>query len=168
MCLQHELGAARKSWRSDVYDHFELSMERMLDDFGEKYIRFKFTCKSDPENHSPQYRDRQDTSYGTHNLQRKANACDTRTRTRKAVDTASTASRHFSTTRFRALLALWCARNHRPVELVQDELFGMIIDELRPGTLSPDRTTISRDIRGLYKHNMESIRAYFEVYAPHS
>ncbi|KAG9081574.1 hypothetical protein FRC06_005502 [Ceratobasidium sp. 370] len=155
-------GAARKSWRSDVYDHFELTMERLLNEYGEKYIRFKFTCKTDRDNHPPQFRNRQDTSSGTHNLQRKADACDRRHRASTALGTTS---KSFSPARFRALLSLWCTRNHRPVELVQDELFGMIIDELRPGTSLPDRTTLGRDIRGIYIHNMEYIRQYFESVA---
>ncbi|KAF8606536.1 hypothetical protein BDV93DRAFT_553705, partial [Ceratobasidium sp. AG-I] len=142
--------AARKAWRSDVYDHFDLSLERLLNDLGEKYIRFKSTCKTDPENHLPQYRNRQDTSSGTHNLQRKADACNQRHQVHKL---ANGSYRHFSPSRFRAILALWCARNHRPVELVQDELFSLMINELRPGVSLPDRTTITRDIRGIYSHN---------------
>ncbi|KAG8705564.1 hypothetical protein FRC09_002881 [Ceratobasidium sp. 395] len=152
--------AARKSWRSDAYDHYEVSRERLLNEHGERYIRFKFTCKIDPQNHNPHYRARKDTSQGTNNLQRGIESCNKRTRNRQAI--ASTSPRQFSPARLRAILALWSARNHRPFELVQDELFRMLIDELRLGTLLPDRTTLSDDVRSLYKDNTTSIRQYFE------
>jgi hypothetical protein len=92
--------------------------------------------------------------------------CDARNQVIQDTSASSSTIRQFSSARFRALLALWCARNHRPYELVQDELFGAIIDELRPGALLPDSTTLSRDVKGIYHHNMASIRQYFEVYAP--
>ena len=75
------------------------------------------------------------------------------------------ATRPFSLARFRALLALWCARNHRPFELVENKLFGAIVGELRPGTLLPDPKTISCDVRNIYIKNEDWIRNYFEVCA---
>lgn len=131
--------------------HYELSVERHYNEAGEPYIRYKFTCKYDPANHPPQYRKRQDTSSRTNNLLRKANACDLRRQSVQDVSTVSTTDRKFSPARLWALLALWSARNHRPFELVQDKLFAMIVDELRPRTLPPNRTTLSRDVRGLYQ-----------------
>jgi hypothetical protein len=166
--LTHHTAAARKSWRSDVYLHYNISVERQYSNAGEPFMRYVFTCKRDPAHHAPQYRRRQDTSSGTNNLLRKATACDLRFRSSQDAKALSKGTQDFSPARLRALLALWSARNHRPFELVHDELFGMIVEELRPGTSLPDRTTLSRDVRALYQHNVERIREYFQVYAPNS
>jgi hypothetical protein len=152
-----------KSWRSRIYDHFDTSLEHRFNDAGELSLWFKFTCRTDPTQHAPQYRARKDTSSGTNNLLRKALACDARHHSHELAKSSSAAPRPFSLARFRALLALWCAQNHRPFELVDNELFGAIVDELRPGTLLPDPTTISRDVRVIYRKNEDWIRQYFEV-----
>lgn len=126
---------------------------------------YKFTCKTNSKNHPAQFRARQGTASGTNNLQRRALVCDALNRAQNVVS-APAAARQFSYPRFRALLGLWCARNRRPSELVEDELFAEMIDELRPGTLVPDRTTLSRDIQSIYLSNLDWIRQYFEVYMP--
>ncbi|QRV78731.1 AC transposase [Ceratobasidium sp. AG-Ba] len=152
--------AASASWTSKVYDHYDLSMERIIDDYGERCIRFKFTCKTDPKNHSPQYRARKSTSSGTNSLKRTAEACDKRSIAHKLIASGSF-TRPFSAARFRAILALWCARNHRPFELVRDELFGQLLDELRSGTIAPNPSTLSWDVQAIYQHNMDAVRQYF-------
>ncbi|KAF8595108.1 hypothetical protein BDV93DRAFT_457541, partial [Ceratobasidium sp. AG-I] len=104
------------------------------------------------------------TSSGTNNLLRKILQCSATEASHEPVKDSSVAARPFSVARFRALLALWCARNHRPFELVENTLFGAIVDELRPGTLLPDPTTIGRDVRNIYCKNEDWIRSYFKVY----
>jgi hypothetical protein len=155
--------AAMQSWRSNIYEHFCISVERRISDAAEKSLWFKFTCKTDPARHSVQYRARKGTSSGTNNLLRKSLACNARQKPGQVVGQSSPSPRPFSPARFRALLALWCARNHRPFELVEDELFNAFVDKLRPGTSLPDSTTISRDVKAVYSHNMHAIRSYFQV-----
>jgi hypothetical protein len=124
---------------------------------------FVFTCKRDPVGHKPQYRARKDTSSGTHNLRTKAAICDARFLAEREDSLLHTPARDFSPARFRAILGLWCARNHRPFEAAQDELHALMINELRPGTHIPDRTTISRDVRRIYERNADRVCAYFKV-----
>jgi hypothetical protein len=151
-----------QSWRSNIYAHFHVSLERRLNGSAEQSLWFIFTCKTDPARHSAQYRARKDTSSGTNNLLRKSLACSARQQPNQFVGHSST-PRPFSPARFRALLALWCARNHRPFELVEDDLLSSLVDELRPGTSLPDPTTISRDVKAIYSRNVDAIRCYFEV-----
>ncbi|KAH7334997.1 hypothetical protein B0J17DRAFT_732961, partial [Rhizoctonia solani] len=60
------------------------------------------------------------------------------------------------------LLALWCAQNHCPFEMVSDDLLAAIMNELRPGTTLPNPTTLSRDVQSLYQCNMQAIQGYFQ------
>ncbi|CEL58797.1 hypothetical protein RSOLAG1IB_12198 [Rhizoctonia solani AG-1 IB] len=154
------LAAALSPWTSYIYGHFKMFLERRTDEHGEQSLWFRFECKNDPILHT-QYRARKDTSSGTHNLIRGAEACDLVRKVGQKSMVSTGEARKFSPTRLRALIALWCARNHRPFELFRDDLFTAIVDELRPGTSLPDPSTIGRDVRNIYFDNKDAIRQYF-------
>ncbi|CAE6371524.1 unnamed protein product [Rhizoctonia solani] len=153
--------AAMSSWTSYIYAHFNVFVERRVDEYGEQTLWFRFECKNDPILHT-QYRARKDTSSGTHNLIRGADACQLACNAAQSSLASTEEVREFSLARLRTLIALWCTRNHRPFELFRDDLFAAIVHELRPGTTIPDPSTISRDVRSIYINNKESICRYFQ------
>ncbi|CAE6488191.1 unnamed protein product [Rhizoctonia solani] len=154
------IAAALSCWMSYIYGHFKMFLERRTDEHGERSLWFRFECKSDPILHT-QYRARKDTSSGTHNLIRGAEACDIVRKVSQNHTVSAGEAHEYSPTRLRALIALWCARNHRPFELFRDDLFTAIVNKLRPGTSLPDPSTISRDVRNIYFDNKDAIRQYF-------
>ncbi|KAG8751938.1 hypothetical protein FRC11_008827, partial [Ceratobasidium sp. 423] len=126
------LAASRAKWRAPVYDHYTPSVERSTDELGQKTIRYRFTCKSNPQQHKALYRLRGDDSSGTKKLIDAATRCDLRCNAIQPRGGSTAQAPEFSWARFRALLVLWCARNHRPFEMVNDDLFAAIVNELRP------------------------------------
>ncbi|KAG8747952.1 hypothetical protein FRC11_012206, partial [Ceratobasidium sp. 423] len=155
------LAASQAKWRAPIYGHYIyiLSVERRHD---EQKIWYKFTCKSDPQRHKALYRWHKDDSSGTKKFIDAANWCNARLNVAQQPEESTEQVSQFSLARFQAFLALWCARNHRPFEMINDDLFAAIVNELRPGTLLPDSTTLSRDVQSLYQQNMQAIRHYFQ------
>jgi hypothetical protein len=46
------LEASKATWRSSVYDHFDITLRREMDARGRpKILSFAFTCKVDPAHH---------------------------------------------------------------------------------------------------------------------
>ncbi|CUA71178.1 Putative AC transposase [Rhizoctonia solani] len=156
------IAASQAKWRAPIYGHYTISLRRENDKFGGKTIWFVFACKTNPVRHKPQTRQRGDDSSGTKKFNNTANKCNLQCARVKGAEETTSRVREFSPARFRALIALWCARNHRPFEMVSDDLLVAIVNELRPGTALPDPTTLSRDVQSLYRDNMEAIRHYFK------
>jgi hypothetical protein len=113
---------------------------------------FIFPRKQDPVEHKPQYCTRKDTISGTHDLQMKKVICDIRFLAEKGGSLLQNPARDFSLARFRATLASSVCR-HRQFKVGQDKLYALMINELRPGTRIPDRTTIIRDVQQIYEMN---------------
>jgi hypothetical protein len=65
------LGASKARWTSAVYDHYETSLRcHTKGDGSPEYLEFDFTCRTDPANHRPHHRKREQTGQGTKNLNR--------------------------------------------------------------------------------------------------
>lgn len=99
----------------------------------------------------------------TTNLKRHVELCD-------PADTAETdmimsyaAGVSYSPARFRYLLAMWCARHHRPFVLIEDKELGEIFRMLYAKVDIPSRYTISRDVRLLHTDSHTRVIAFFMV-----
>jgi hypothetical protein len=62
-----------------------------------------------------------------------------------------------------ALIALRCAKNHRPFNSVLDEDYQAEVNMLHPGTKLLHPTTVSRDIHAIYLDMSQHIRNYFQA-----
>lgn len=156
--------AAQASWRSQVYDHYTTSIQRNYTaDDSPHNITYVFTCKSDPVRHKPHMRPRMRTSEGTTNLQNGLATCNERNNISQPAVTRPAHGVAYSTAAHRALLALRCARSSRPSNSVLDEDYRMEVEMLRPGTVIPHPSTISRDINVIYLELSKHVRDYFKV-----
>lgn len=164
------IDAAIKSWKSPVYSHYDVTLRRDVDDDNDRSpscMVFIFTCKTDPVRHKAHYRPHEKTSEGTANLKIGADKCNERN---GVVATsvpngtgADTGILIYSVAAHRALIALRCAKNHRPFNSVLDEDYQMEVQMLRPGTVLPHPITISRDVRMIYVEMAKKVRDYFKV-----
>jgi len=168
-----QIDAAVKSWKSPVYSHYNVTLRRDFDDDDEdspSTMFFVFTCKTDLARHKPHLRPREKTSEGTANLKLGAEKCDERNGVvgaASALDTGSIAPT-YSVAAHRALIALRCAKNHRPFNSILDEDYQTEVQMLRPGTVLPHPITVSRDIRVIYVETAKKVRDYFKVdFSPH-
>ncbi|KAJ7892113.1 hypothetical protein B0H14DRAFT_2335500, partial [Mycena olivaceomarginata] len=69
----------------------------------------------------------------------------------------------YSEARHRAICALRCAKNKRPFESQDDELYKLEVDLLRPGAVAPSSAIVRRDVGTLYNEYAKVVRYYFEV-----
>ncbi|KAJ3573237.1 hypothetical protein NP233_g2572 [Leucocoprinus birnbaumii] len=151
--------------RSPAYEHFDISLERLYDDKDQpKELVFIFSCKVDPDRHLPHRRPRLKTSAGTGNLTSGIKACDRR----RGIATHSQASRSsnvvkitYSEAAHRAIIALHCARNQRPFNIVNDPMYKAEVDLLRPGTSVLTPEMLSRDTLLLHQELSRSVRDHF-------
>lgn len=161
------LDATFSGSKSLAYDHFNISLERTCDDTGgSKEITFVFECKTDPKQHKSHRRPRMNTGAGTSNLLAGIRACDKR----HGIDSLSALSTAkpgkvvnitYSEAAHRALIALRCARNQRPFNIVNDPLYEAEVRMLRPGTTLPSAETVSRDTQLLYHEISRSVKDHF-------
>ncbi|KAK6992134.1 ribonuclease H-like domain-containing protein, partial [Favolaschia claudopus] len=166
------IAASRKSWKSAVYDHYTVSLERQLDkDSNPHCLIFLFTCRFDPKNHNVQRRKRIQNSQGTSNLARTMKTCCESRKVEVGADSSKGAQQdlHRSVSRYtpahhRALIALRCAASHRPFNSVTDPLYLEEVELLRPGTNVPSPSTVSRDVRALYEEGSKQVKEYFRDY----
>ncbi|CAE6455658.1 unnamed protein product, partial [Rhizoctonia solani] len=153
---QEIIDAASASWRSIAYGHYEVSLEQRFDHDG-NFIKlvFVFHCKHKEPKHDPVMRDRLRTGDGTRNLLSTARACDNRRGVPSGVDPTGRVSiigsdLEFSEALHVALLAIECARDHRPFSSVTSDLRQAEVQLLRPGTQLPTAATISNYVRRIY------------------
>ena len=156
--------AAKTTWRSDAYDHYEVTLQREFHANGSPLsISFVFTCHSRPEEHKPLVRPRSKTAEGTSNLVKTMNAClraqgiTPKKRQTEAIIFPYSPANH------RALLALHCARSNRPFNIVTDPNYQDEIMMLRPNTIIPNPSTVSRDLKMIYLEMSKHVWGYFEV-----
>lgn len=154
------------TWRSDAYKHFDISLRRDLNSDGTPHeILFVFTCKTNPEGHKPHFRPCKKTGEGTSNLQSGITQCFERRGENRpgsaVVGHAATVT--YTEAAHRALIALRCAKNHRPFNFVLDEDYQAEVNMLRPGTKLPHPATVSRDIQAIYLDMSMHVRSYFQV-----
>lgn len=69
----------------------------------------------------------------------------------------------YSVAAHRALIALRCAKNHRPFNSILDDDYQTEVEMLRPGTILPHPITISRDIQVIYIEMAKTVRDYFKA-----
>lgn len=147
-----------------MYDHYDIALRRDLDRRGQPLtLSFVFTCKVDPLHHPQHVRPRKSSAHGTKNLQDGVRACNNR-RGVTAGDTAvQPTGEPYSAAAHRTLIALRCAKNHRPFNSVLDEDYQAEVEMLRPGTILPSPQTVSRDIKAIYVSMSIMLRTYFAV-----
>jgi len=116
--------AARSKWKSAVYGHYEISLERNA---SKSILVFIFTCVADLENHKPHRCAHQKTSSGTHDLRLGRDSCNKRRGVALEVSTTPTA---YSESTHRALIVLHCAKYHRPLNMVLDDEYKQEVELL--------------------------------------
>lgn len=115
------------------------------------------------------------TGTGTGNLQRGIDACQaknppvTQNKVHQATNTPnptlSTPSL-YTPAGHRALIAIRCARNHRPTNIVADPEYLLEVAMLRPGTAVPSPLTVARDIENIYLAASVKVKDHFKVRFP--
>lgn len=162
------LAAALNSWRSEVYDHYTLSVHRdATSDPG--FITYVFTCIDRPDLHPPQYRLRSNTQAGTGNLNKSLRACflaqglPLQSRQSGAAGNTSQATLQYSEAAHRALNALRCAKSLRPFNSVADPDYHEELRMLRPNITLITPQKVSRDINAIYLAMSFHVKQYFKV-----
>lgn len=164
------IDASRSAWTSACYDHYNISLKRSTYDTRPDKLIFIFTCRHNDPLHRAQQRPHSNTSVGTGNLKRTADACDQRRCSNSGTDTNAGTQQtlHGSVSRYtparhRALIAVRCARSRRPFESVADPDYQAEVELLRPGTHIPSPRTVSRDVEVIYEKGSIGVRDYFNV-----
>jgi len=157
--------AARLTWRSDVYNHYNITLRRDFHPGTNKpmALMFVFTCKTHPDTHTVQFRPRMKTGEGTNNLRVSQNLCHSRHGEGGSIRQMAASTIPYSASAHRALIAMRCAKNHRPFSMVTDDEYLAEVDMLRPGTNPPAPATVSRDIGVLYLEMSKHVLNYFQV-----
>ena len=150
-------------WISDVYDHYDVSLQRNLTETqGPLSISMVFTCKTHPHLHPyARTRLRGKTGDGTSNLQKDVDMCLRKQGHEHVKPTSSTIP--YSEAAHRALIALHCAKNARPINSVLDEDYRNEVEMLRPGTKLPHPMTVQRDLLCIYEQASIAVKNYFLV-----
>jgi hypothetical protein len=147
-----QIAAAQATWRSDAYRLFDVTLRRDFNLDGTLHeLLIVFTCKTHPVDHKPHFRPRKKTGEGTSNLQSGIIQCLLRRDENRPGDAKLTqAAIPYTEAAHRALIALRCAKNHRPFNSVLDEDYQAEVNMLRPGTKLPHPAAVSRDIQAIY------------------
>lgn len=69
----------------------------------------------------------------------------------------------YSPGRLRLMLALWCARRHRPYAIVDDPEFHAILQMLYAKVELPSRHSVSRDVQTVFKRTRGRLISLFHV-----
>ena len=85
----------------------------------------------------------------TSNLLRHVRVCEPPETLEVESLTSFAAGSTYSKAKFRFLLAIWCARSHRPFSVVEDPEFRQIVRMLYSRAEIPSRISVSRDIQVL-------------------
>jgi hypothetical protein len=158
------LDASVSTWRSNVYDHFDITLRRDVDGRGRPMsLVFIFACKVDPAHHPPHVRPRTSSAHGMKNLQDGVKACHKRLGTTGGATAVQSTGEAYSPAAHRTLIAMRCAKNHRPFNSVLDEDYQAEVEMLRPGTILPSPQTVSHDIKAIYTEMSKNVRNYFMV-----
>ncbi|KAL1940908.1 hypothetical protein VTO73DRAFT_7544 [Trametes versicolor] len=134
-------------WWSSYYDHFQKpKLLRVTKPDGTVAYMHRFICKRYPSKHV----DRSDYEDSTGNLIRHVSSCDPADVPEGELISAYAHGVTYTPARLRFLLAMWCARRHRPFRLIEDPELCEILHMLYDKVDIPSRWTISRDIRLLH------------------
>ncbi|QRV75575.1 AC transposase [Ceratobasidium sp. AG-Ba] len=155
---QEILDATLPTWVSPVYAHYNVALVRHTRSV------FKFTCKTNPL-HPPVYRRCEDTKRGTGNLHSSMATCLKHappTESTSSTSSTSAISSSYSYWLHLAILVMSCAYHYIPFARFIDDLFRQQVEMLRPGTATPDSTTISRATHYVYAEQARHVKSYFE------
>ena len=138
------------SWRSEVYDHYNITLRCNTSETGEPHsMTLIFTCKTHPQHHASVWtHPRVKTGDGTSNLQKDVDVC-LRKQGHGHVKPSPPAI-PYSEAAHRALIVLRCEKNARPINFVLDEDYRHEIEMLRPGTKLAHPMTIQWDLLYIY------------------
>ncbi|KAI1782397.1 hypothetical protein LXA43DRAFT_845936, partial [Ganoderma leucocontextum] len=125
---------------SPAYNHFKFPVI-VTDEDGMIYHRF--ICKEHPSI----YLDRTAHEDSTSNLLRHVRLCEPPETPESESLTSFAAGSTYSKAKFRFLLAIWCARHHRPFSVVEDPEFRKLVRMLYARAEIPSRISVSRDIQ---------------------
>ena len=103
------------------------------------------------------------TGHGTKNIQDGVKACDKRVGTVTDTTMVESTGQPYSAAAHRTLIAMWCAKNHRPFNSVLDEDYQAEVEMLHPGTILPGPQTVSHDIKSIYAKMSKNVQNYFLV-----
>ncbi|KAF8799451.1 hypothetical protein BYT27DRAFT_7006561, partial [Phlegmacium glaucopus] len=106
-------------------------------------------------------RSRGKTGDGTSNLQKDIDMC-LRKQGRECVKPES-GTIPYSEPAHRALIALCCAKNARPINSVLDDDYKLEVEMLQPGTKIPHPMTVQRDLLYIYEQASIVVKNYFLV-----
>lgn len=162
------LEATTSQWRSTVYDHYKITLHCNLTSEGlPKLIDLVYECKFGFADHKPLTQHRKKTAEGTSNLKKAADACTaTSGQSQSSVSTSTTPNiprLQYTYATHRVLIALRCAKNFRPFNMVSDSDYIMEVILLCPGTQTPDPSVISRNIKHIYECMSIHVKDYFLV-----
>ncbi|TBU22600.1 hypothetical protein BD311DRAFT_675736, partial [Dichomitus squalens] len=141
---------------SDVYKHFHLP-EIIGTKNGDIIHRFK--CKT----HPLKTVDRKDYQDSTGNLTRHRLLCEPEDTPQRDMITAYASGTVYSPSRIRFLIAMWCARRHRPFTIVEDPEFKSLLEMLYVKVKIPSRHVVSRDIKCILEFSKDRVIARFQV-----
>ncbi|KAJ3490892.1 hypothetical protein NLJ89_g11393 [Agrocybe chaxingu] len=148
------IDAAVRSWTSDVYKHYNITMQRNYHDEAKtipKSIDFIFMCKTHPQNHNgPRVRTREKSGMGTTALLKDVGNCEKKQGVVQMKKTSTIIP--YTYERYRALVALQCACSARPINSVQDPDYRDEVEMLRPGTIAPSPSTVQHDLISIHTH----------------
>ena len=135
---------------------------------GDRYIDYIFACKFGAPHHPDQRRRRMNTKDGTTNLAKANSKCNAArgTAVQGSTPMPSYPTVPYSVAAHRVLIALRCAASRRPFSSVTDPFYVLEVQMLRPGTILPSPSTISRDISAMYESGSILVKEYFQVSFP--
>jgi hypothetical protein len=132
----------RKGWRSSLYGHFQPPV--IIEVKGE--ILYRFICKRNPSQFVQRHRFEDSTS----NLARHVEKCSPSKNATTEQMAAFVNGSTYSSAKFRFLLAVWCARRHRPFSIVADPELHDLFKMLHGRVEIPHPITISRDVKEIF------------------
>ncbi|KAI1782961.1 hypothetical protein LXA43DRAFT_904527, partial [Ganoderma leucocontextum] len=128
---------------SSVYKHFR-KPEIIKNKNGE--VVHRFVCKKHPSKHV----DRLENQDSTGNLARHVKACDPDEVEETEMIEAYAHGTKYSPARIRFYTTLWCARRHRPFQIVDDPELRAILKSLYNKVELPSRHSVSRDVQDIH------------------
>ncbi|OJT02096.1 hypothetical protein TRAPUB_7442 [Trametes pubescens] len=144
MTPEQILATVSEGWRSSVYTHYR---PPQIIPGPNGTSTYRFICKKYPTKHV----DRADSEDSTGNLRRHADCCDPDETAESDLLSIYAHGVTYTAQRMRLLLALWCARRHRPYAIVEDPEIQEVFRMLYSRVYIPSRTTVSRDVRTLHR-----------------
>jgi len=123
--------ASKSTWRSKVYDHFNITLRREVDDYQKpKKLVFVFTCKVDPTHHTLHVRPHMSIGHGTKNLQEGVRSCDKRLGVAAGAVSVQPAGEPYTPAGHCTLITLQCTKNHHPFNSVLDDDYQAEVEML--------------------------------------